>query len=82
MTLDEHLSAITRLQEVDSPEAANQLLNDGWSLLSVRERTRASVDSFNRPYLYTTPVYIFAWTKPISGEQRTILVPNGTETGD
>ena len=72
MTLDEHLSIITRIQEVDSAEWANELLANDWRLLSIRERTRASTDSFNRPYLYTTPVYIFGWTRPLPSDQQTI----------
>ncbi len=79
MTLDEHLSVITRIQEVDSAEAANELLASDWRLLSVRERTRASIDSFNRPYLYTTPVYIFGWTKPIPANQQAVAVPKEAE---
>ena len=63
---------VTRIQEVMSPEAANDLLANGWRLIFVGERTRSSTDSSNRPYVHVSPVYVFGWSSSLQGEQQTI----------
>lgn len=68
----EDFPGIIKIQETESVIAANDLLANGWKLLSIRERTKTVVDPYNRPCPQVSPVYVFGWTGPLAGEQQTI----------
>jgi hypothetical protein len=72
---DRYYRNVTRIQETYESSAANELLEKGWELLSIRETTRAATDASGKPAAFTGPVYVLGRTKQVGGGEPNLLQP-------